>query len=339
MKKPATIFSDFLKALGVPHTSEKSDSAFRNRAFQSLFGFSRLLDSYHIPNAGISVPDKSRIADIPTPYLAQLGDKFVIVDGYKNAPDGSAGIQYILYNKIYSIPRNEFLNKWTGVALLAWPDNNSSEPDYSKHHLFEIADNAKAWILWLCLAFLFIFGFIKAGLWQHPATIALTLVDLSGIYITWQLLLKSLKVNVKTADRICGILQAHGCDTVLEQKASKFFGLFGWAEVGVAYFVVSLLVMLIFPGSLNYLALANVCCLPFTVWSITYQKFKLHTWCTLCVITQCLLWLLFICYLWAGSWHNIFPLRIDFFLLCASYAAALFGINRITSFINTHAPQ
>lgn len=335
MKKPSTIFSDFLAVLGVPHTKEASDRAFRNMPFQSLFGFSRLLDSYNISNTGVMVPDKSKIADIPIPYLAQLGDKFVIVNGYKNAPDGSPGVQYTLYSKEYNIAREEFTNQWTGVALFSWPDKNSGEPEYRKHHMFEIADSAKEWILWLCLAFLFIFGFIKAGLWQHPATIAITILDLAGIYITWQLLLKSLKVNVKTADRICGILQAHGCDTVLEQKASKFYGLFGWAEVGVAYFSVSLIVMLLFPASLNYLALANACCLPFTIWSISYQKFKLHTWCTLCVITQCLLWLLFFGYLWSGSWYDIFPLKVGFFLICASYAAALFGINRITSFINT----
>ena len=339
MKTVPTIFSDFLKDLGVPHTVDNSDRAFRGMAFQSLFGFSRLLDSYKIPNEAVKFSDKLALRQIPVPFLAQLGDLFVIVNSFDDTADGTPGVQYTLYHKDYCLAASEFEKKWTGVALLAYPDKESGEPEYTKHHLFEMAETGKLWLLIGCTLLLFVYGFITSGLWKNLSTWFLTAIDLFGIYITWQLLLKSLKVNVKTADRICGILQAHGCDTVLEQKASKFFGLFGWAEVGVAYFTISLIVMILFPGQLHYLALANGCCLPFTVWSISYQKFKLHTWCTLCVITQCLLWMLFLCYLLGGWWHGIFPLRWPFFLIVAAYAAALFGINRITTFINSRTAK
>lgn len=128
-----------------------------------------------------------------------------------------------------------FAQRWSGVALLAYPDGKSEEPCYRQHHLFELAETAKAWILGFCCVTLVAFGFWRSGLWHDLSAIFLLCIDLFGLYITFQLLLKSLKVNVKTADRICGVLQKHGCDTVLEQKASKFFGLFGWAEVGVEY--------------------------------------------------------------------------------------------------------
>ena len=52
-----------------------------------------------------------------------------------------------------------------------------------------------------------------------------------------------------------------GCDSVLETKASKFFGIFGWSEVGFSYFSVSLLTLLIFPQWICYLALLQ-CLLP-----------------------------------------------------------------------------
>lgn len=334
MSNQSSLFSDFLKALEVPHTLDASNSAFNSMSFQSLFGFSRLLDSYKIPNMGYRFADKSVIDKIPTPFIAQLSTHLVIVVGKKANPDSSIDLDYLLFGKEYSVSESDFISEWTGIALLAYPDSQSAEPGYTKNHLLEIAGKAKYWILIICSLFLFGYGFYENRLWASWSTIALTVLDLCGIYITFQLLLKSLKVNVKTADRICGVLQKHGCDTVLEQKASKFFGLFSWAEVGVAYFTVSLIVMVIFPETLNYLALINGCCLPFTVWSISYQKFKLHTWCTLCVITQCLLWLLFFCYLFGGWWTNIFPLRLPLFVIVAAYGAVLFGLNRVSNFIN-----
>lgn len=333
--KKGSIFTEFLRALGVPHTMQESDAAFEAMPFRTLFGFSRLLDSYHVPNKGVRFTDKSDLTTIPIPFLAQFGSPFVIVKGFGSAPDGEQGVQYELYGKTYNIPAAQFERHWTGVALLAYPDKESSEPQYGRHHLFELAEKGKLWILAACAVFLLLFGFISGGLWHNVSAICLLAVTLGGIYITWQLLLKSLKVNVKTADRICGILQKHGCDTVLEQKASKLFGLISWSEVGIGYFLVTLVVMLIFPEQMHYLALLNGCCLPFTVWSISYQKFKLKTWCTLCVITQGLLWLSFFCYFFGGWWTDIFPLRMPLFLIIAAYVGAVLGINRITTFINS----
>lgn len=335
MKTGVTIFSDFLKALDVPHTGTESDAAFHKMPFRTLFGFSRLLKSYGIESRCVKVSDKSQLTSIPTPFIAQEGTGFVIVNGFGKGPDGSPTVDYTYYHQCKSRPLDQFAQRWSGVTLMAYPQPGSAEPHYGRHHLLELAEKAKVWILVACVTLLLVYGFICSGAWSNLSTIFLTAIDIFGLYITFQLLLKSLKVNVKAADRICGVLQAHGCDTVLEQKASKFFGLFGWAEVGVGYFAVSLLTMLCFPEMMRWLALANGCCLPFTFWSIWYQKCRIHTWCTMCVITQCLLWLSFFCYLLGGWWHNIFPLELPFFLLCAAYVAAVLGLNRVTMFINS----
>ncbi len=334
MKTGVTVFSDFLSALGVKHTGAESDKAFRNMPFKSLFGFSRLLASYGIRTRGVKVTGKTELTRIPVPFLAQEGTGFVIVTGIETASDGSQSVDYIYYHEKKRRELSLFAQRWSGVALLAYPDGKSEEPCYRQHHLFELAETAKAWILGFCCVALVAFGFWRSGLWHDLSAIFLLCIDLFGLYITFQLLLKSLKVNVKTADRICGVLQKHGCDTVLEQKASKFFGLFGWAEVGVGYFTVSLLTMLCFPDMMHWLALANGCCLPFTFWSIWYQRFRIHTWCTMCVITQGLLWLQFFCYLFGGWWHDIFPLTLPLFALLAAYVAAVLGLNRVSEFIN-----
>ncbi len=328
MKTGVTIFSDFLKALGVPHTGTASDAAFRNMSFQTLFGFSRLLNSYNVPTEAVSVPDKSVLTSIPVPFMAQLGSEFVIVTGFKNS-----NVQYIEFHKRKEESVSTFEQEWSGVALMAYPQSDSKEPNYGKNHLFELAERAKTIVLLLCVLFLATFGIITADVWEHVSTILLMLVNIAGIGVTWLLILKTLKVHSSTGDRICGVLQEHGCDTVLEQKASTFFGLFSWSEVGFTYFSMTTLILILFPQYINYLALINGCCLPFTVWSIWYQKTRIKTWCTLCVTTQTLLWLQFFCFLFGGWWSGAFPLRLPFFLICAAFTGVMLTVNRVMTFI------
>ncbi|MDR3220154.1 MAG: vitamin K epoxide reductase family protein, partial [Dysgonamonadaceae bacterium] len=47
------------------------------------------------------------------------------------------------------------------------------------------------------------------------------------------------------------------------------------------------------PSLIFYLALINILALPYSFWSVWYQKFKAKQWCVLCLIVQVLLWLIF----------------------------------------------
>lgn len=328
MKKRASIFSDFLAELEVPHTTSASDAAFDGMNFKSLFGFTRLLGSYGIESDVYRLADNSAAITIPAPFLAQTNSGFVIVTGHEDDR-----VTYKYHGRDYTVPAPDFVKSLTGVVLLAYPAEESKEPDYGKHRFYEIASTVKLWVLVLCAAALGVFGFIEAGLWRHLSTIFLTIVNLAGIGVTWLLILKSLKVSSNSADKICGILKEHGCDTVLEQKASKFFGLFGWSEVGFTYFTLSTLYLFLFPQYIGCLALINGCCLPFTVWSIWYQRFRLHTWCTLCVITQCLLWLQFFCFLFGGWWSGAFANIVPLIAMGAGYVGVLLTLNRVMTFI------
>lgn len=330
MTLQGSLFSDFLKELDVKHTVGFSDEQFENMNFKSLFGFSRLLTSYGIPNAAFRIKDTNEILKVPVPFIAQKDHSFVLVT---DIDAEGKGMKWKTCRGEESGTTDDFIGGWSGIVLQAYPDENSIEPDYSKHHLLEIAKVAKRWILILCACLLGVWGFVEGRLYTNLSTILLTAVDLAGLGVAWLLTLKSLKVKSATADSVCGVLQKHGCDHVLEDKASSFFGIFSWSEVGLAYFSVSLAVLLIFPQMIGTLALINACCLPFTFWSIWYQKFRIKTWCTLCVITQCLLWCQFFCYLFGGGWSYTFPLSLGIIPLVAAYAGAMLGINAVCSFI------
>lgn len=330
--KPQSIFAAFLAALGVPHTQAYSDRQFSTMTFRSLFGFSKLLQSYGIPNEAFQVPDKATdLPLMPVPFLAQVADNFAIVSAVGKDTVAVSNADNTAFT---AVPTATFLGRWSGVALVAYPTRHSAEPDYRRHHILDIAQSAKKWILAACALFIFAYLFVASQVYTRPASIALVVISLVGIYAGYELVLKSLNIHSSAGNAICGLIDRTGCHTVLSTKASKFFGLFGWAEVGLSYFAVTLATLLVFPQYTPYLAAINALCCPFSFWSIWYQKYRAKAWCTLCLISQGCLWLSLAAYLCGGFFHGIFPLGLPFFVLGASYVATLLAVTAVTSLID-----
>lgn len=324
-----TIFSEFLQALGIKYTARYSDGQFQKMDFKSLFGLSTLLDSYNIPNAAWKVPVTGSLEKIKTPFIAQREDHFEVIT---RIADGN--IYYNYNGQNLSLPITTYEKTFTGIIMTAKPSSASIEPDYGKHRILDMASTGLNWIMIGAFICVLAYLYITREFYHNAAATVLIAVDLAGLAITAMLMLKSVNVHLKVADNVCGILQEGGCDRILAMDASKFFGLFGWAEVGFGYFIVSTAVLLLFPSYIHYLALANLCCLPFTCWSIWYQKFRAKHWCTLCVITQTLLWCQFICYL-SGGYENHFNLcKWQPWILVCSYIFTVLILNKTAQLLN-----
>ncbi|MCM1111475.1 MAG: vitamin K epoxide reductase family protein [Clostridium sp.] len=323
-----TLICDYLTALRVPHTESYSNRRFREMPFKTMFGLSKLLEEYGICSEGYLLSDRSEISKITPPFLARTPRGYTIV----TAVDGDT-VEYLTQGVRERVALAEYMKGWDGNVLLSYPSADAAEPDYAVHARIRFFMKAKKWILLACALFLFCYFLITNEIYRSIPALLVTAIDLAGLYFTYLLVQKSMNIHNAAADRVCGVLQAGGCDSILELKASKFFGLFGWSEVGFAYFSVSLLTLLLFPSMLPWLALCNVCCLPFTFWSIWYQRFRAHKWCTLCVCVQASLWLLFFSYL-AGGWiRQAWPLSVEFFVLGAAYLGVMLGVNAIMPLI------
>ncbi|MDE6572432.1 MAG: hypothetical protein K2L58_04255, partial [Duncaniella sp.] len=59
--------------------------------------------------------------------------------------------------------------------------------------------------------------------------------------------------------------------------------------------------------------------------------------CTLCVITQALLWLQFLCFFLGDWWTRIFPLRVELLTMVTAYIVLLLAINRLDNFIKARS--
>lgn len=327
----ASLLSDWLTLLGVSHTHDYTLGKEKAMPFKTWFGLSRALEDYGVESAAFFIADKSEIKDLPVPFIAHTagaGGGNIIV----TAIDGDK-VEYLSLGQPEETTIPRLVEAWDGNVFISKVREGAAEPDLGLHRRLDFFKKSKKWVMLACLAALFVYAFVTNGLYRYVSTYFIAAIDLGGLYVTYLLVQKSLKIHNPKADRFCGVLQAGGCDDVLATSASKFFGLFGWSEVGFAYFSVSLLALLMFPASLPSLALCNICCLPFTAWSIWYQRFRAKRWCTLCVTVQCSLWLLFFSYL-AGGWvEKCLPVNIDFFVLGVAYVGVMLLINTLMPLI------
>lgn len=322
----SSIFSIYLSALGVPHTQWYSDRQFSRMTFKSLFGLSKLLQSYGVDSEAYQVTDKNGVLDVlSTPFMAQVGGDFVVVrtlDPRQVTCTDASGTDT-------EMSRDAFCDAWSGVVFLAYPSDKAAEPELDAHRFTEIGNRSKRWVLLAAVVLVFAYLFVTRHVYAHVSTVLLTVINLVGLYITYELVLKSLHIESRHGDDICGMIDRNGCRSVLDTSASKFFGLFGWSEVGFSYFGVSLATLLLFPQHIGTLALINACCCPFSFWSVWYQKYRAKAWCTLCLITQACLWLSLACYIFGGAFRTAWPPTLRFVILCAVYVAALLAINAL----------
>lgn len=287
-KKEKTLFSSFLRELGVEHTRHYSDKAFNTHPYRdTLYGISKLLSDYGIKNKGYRITKNRELVinQIAPPYILQLGNEFLIC--YRR----EAG----LFNcwregRSIKIPEDVLFSMWTGIILLAYPKKNSIEPMLASHKKEELM-RLLVRILFVISLLIFIFYLIFH---IEPWFILPMALNIMGCVISFLIIQKEKDNSNSVIDSICSLFKHSDCNKALSSSASKLFGLVRWSEIGFGFFFGNLLFCLLFKQAYIFCYIVNAIALPYTIWSLWYQKNKLHTWCPLCLIVQIIVWLLFI---------------------------------------------
>ena len=139
-----------------------------------------------------------------------------------------------------------------------------------------------------------------------------------------------MRIHSQYADKICSLFSQSDCNNVLESDAAKLWGVFGWSEIGLGYFAANVLLVLFFSQAIFLLAILNIFTLPYSFWSVWYQKVKARQWCPLCLIVQVLLWAIFILNILFGYIRLpelALSSLIDLLLVGCVYAMAVFSFN------------
>ena len=327
MKKQENTFVALLDLLKINYTKDFSNQYFNEHPHKyNLFGLSKMLLEYGIENAAIRIGDKEKdIFEIEAPFIAHFGGDFAVVQ--KIEPDK---VSFLWRANKHVLPVSEFVKAWTGIVLLAEPSEKSIEPDYREHKKNERLNFLKkAALITACSLILFL-AYINRSLYTNPGISLLLLLNFSGIFISWLLLLKQMRIQNQYADKICSLFKQSDCNNVLETKEAKLLGIFSWSEIGLTYFASNVVLILFLPYTVSLLALLNLFTLPYSFWSVWHQKVKAKQWCVLCLIVQVLLWAIFAVNCLFGyvrlpdvSYQELFNLLI----IGSCYLAALSGIN------------
>ena len=321
------IFTRLLKVLDVPHTEKYANELFRQQPYKNtMFGLKLLLDKYKITNDCVKFVDTSIIMDRISPMIVVLKGKFVIVKEITK----TTVLLINISGSETELSRASFLSQWDGVALLVNPNLESSEPDIESHHTMKNKAIFKNGSILVSFLFIIFIG-IELNPYNHDwFWYILLLLNALGIYVTGLLLQKQLNIHNRIADKMCSFIKESKCEDVTNSTGGSLLGLVKLSEVGFAFFFVNFLALLFLPNFLFFCALSSIIVLPFSFWSVWYQKYKAKSWCALCLLSLLIMWIQAFIYVLSDrlkfDWDWIAALT-----LCLLYIVSTLILNKLMS--------
>jgi uncharacterized membrane protein len=257
-----------------------------------------VLNEWNIENYPLKYQPEE-LKDISPPYLVHFNH-----GGGQLAFVTKVGKEFVTYYNSYDNKRSakfdEFISKCSGAVIILNPDKGSGDKDYRNKRQGEIISNAilpvtvLAFIIFIIL--ILAKSFASGSILFDSMISILFLTKTAGIVLSVLLILHEFEVRLSLTEKLCHLNKATNCNTVLNDKASKVFGWFGWADIGFIYFTAGLIFLLQdFKGEgLSIIAILAALSIPYPLFSIYYQGFVLKKWCPLCLGVQFILILEFL---------------------------------------------
>ena len=251
-----------------------------------LLDFGISSKSYQLTSAELKLFDP--------PFLVQIkkegGTDFLIVKTF----DSEQVQGYLSTTEQISFSRKDFDVLFSGFILIPFTDEYSGywKEITSKR---EKRIDLKSWGLKLFVSSIIILSIILL-FYNYLSVVEglLLLLKCLGVWLSYQIIKIEMNREDGFLQRVC---DTHRCKEVLHSKMSEPFRGFAMGDLGMIYFSSSLFLLvgnsLIKPVQEVYacLFLSALCALPYTLFSIYYQKFKLKKWCPFCLSVIGILWL------------------------------------------------
>lgn len=317
-----------LTELKVEFTHKFADKLYReNPDRDNFFGLTCMLSFYGIECKGYYV-EKKKLEDVQPPFVAQTNSGFMMVKS-----TNTDSVVCVDQKAHRSIPSKLFIDSWTGNVLMIKKRDDSVEIEYSTHKSSERIDKLKAASLYTSVASIAI-GIV---LFRLPLLTASKLVYLVlcllGIGVSSILLARQWNSGVSVGEKICDFFGKGGCDAVASSPASRVFFGISWSEIGVAYFLSTFILLVLFPNTYIALGVINLFTLPYTMWSIWYQAFKVRRICPLCLAVLIILWGLFIVFYFSNQTKCTLSPR--YLLTIPFYVAVILALHFYSAKIDT----
>ncbi len=314
-----SVVNSLIQLLQVKVTkSSINKNLFDHPEYPSLLAVGDCLTDYGITNQSYRI-DKAEFDadDLLFPFIAhfpEMNGRFILVT--------SVADQTVNYTdektKKGTLSLEEFLKRWSGIALHAEANDQSGESNYKANRFNDFLQSLKAPVALLIFFGLVYFGFTSFTYsWQF---IAIGSIKIFGVATSILLLIQSINASNPFVKNLCSFGGKNNCNAILKSDAAKITSWLSWSEVGLFYFAGTLLSLFFAPSSLILLAWLNLLALPYTVYSIVYQ-YKVKNWCILCCTVQALLATEAILFAFSHISYDVFTTTINLttyalFFLC-----------------------
>ncbi|MBD5351333.1 MAG: thioredoxin domain-containing protein [Bacteroides sp.] len=323
--QPLELFEILFHQLGIKHNNNKLNEILRSTPYlNSMYGIGIALSKYKIDNKCVRLVHKDAVRDIPMGIIIFNG-QFVVLQ----CSDKDGCILHLNKNKTQHISTQELYAGWNGVVTIIQPKESSITSEYSSNK-----EKSKTNYIVIC-GIILLAAFITISVLNHHhfyswALLLVMVVNVLGIGVSFLLLQKQLHIPNKIADKLCGIAKDSHCDEVTQSKGATFLGFFKLSEIGSSFFVVNIITLIFVPLFANALSVIAIIVLPFSFWSIWYQKVKAKSWCVLCLLTLALMWIQAGLYIAGGYyvWNNS-TIVLTITLLGIAYIIMGIFLNRI----------
>lgn len=319
-----------LDQLQISHTKNFVSEIIKGTPFaNSMYGIGLMLTRFNVPTESVRFSDISEFGQEYAPCVVLYNGEFVIVT---NVTSQSIVLKQE-NGKLIKLERQTFEKKWDGNALLIIRSKLYREPNYNAHQKVEIKNRiVAAGIITLIITLLAICVAINPyksqfGWWSLVA------INILGLLISILLLQKDLNIHNSLTEKICGLTKNGNCSEVTNSSGSTLFGILKLSEVGFSFFVVNLIYVIISQQSMAPLAIIAYLVLPFSFWSIWYQKFKAKSWCVLCLGVLAVLWTQAAIYYVSGVFEEYDFSALSAIFLVLSYGLAFFATDTLMNIL------
>ncbi len=271
--------ANWLNSLSIPCANKWLSNSIKSHAdYPALTSATDTLDYIGIEYDAIMV-DKSNLTQLTYPLLA-----------HTNTNDGS--LVLVRNSKNFT---KTLLEQWSGVAFIAKPQQKPKNSTYNKvvreerQYIYKVKLLLFTLVIFILLPFIFHYNLYGIYAVLHGV------LSIFGLYISSLIQQQELGIANAITNTLCK--SQDDCHKVINSKAATLIWGIKWSDVGIIYFSTVILLQSVFAYTYNlesYLTSFSILswmAIPFTLFSIFYQKSIAKKWCTLCLLTLIVLWL------------------------------------------------
>lgn len=330
-KEVLLVFRHLLKLLGVRVSLQDLNEYWQAHPdYLSMVFFADACDRYKIKYAALELSTEE-FGKNGFPFIThrvEEGGQFVVVEDIK---EDTKEITYYHPSKGHiTTSSKDFLNGWSGSAFYALPTNQSGESDYFSKRAKELIRQTCYPLFWIILFILVVSSlFVIRPVLTQTFTFLLG-IKIIGLFVCINLLYHELIGKNRISQAVCNNSKYTSCDEVLQSPASQLWGV-SMSDLGFVYFsggITALLFSLflnIQSATLAVLLILTLCSIPYVLFSVYYQLFKIRKVCPFCmsvIFTLLVEWGLAFSHLnaikaeYLFSWQILFPLGCLLLVIC-----------------------